>query len=532
MKEEERILTEEVNERGRQSAAQKAARRKDRIKNAIILFLVVLLILTFFSNTWMNRTLPQVATAYVQQASISPKIRGTGTVEADHPYKVVVKQSRKISSVNVRVGDEIHTGDVILELEDIESEELTAAQKALSELEVAYETSLFSGDVPDNVITDVRNDVVSSQDEYQQQLKSMNAKYEAAVAAKKAAEDQMAQLEAQWKKDSGETTYNSLTPEYTSALATYEIARLNEQLALTDDADAKEDIQRQINNFQAQIDHGTVDKKQLDTYNSQMQLGYEYHKLLIQQVIDDAKEDLEKVTEDKTKLTTAIKTEINLTEQKLQIQHAREKVEKLIAESVGTTVDSPVEGIVTSVGYTAGETTNADTPAAVIQVAGKDMIMSFSVTNAQARKVHIGDAAEPQNAWYYSEFSATLSAIKNDPNDPSGKKLLEFKIASPEVQAGQQVSIQIGQASASYDLTVPNSAIRQDNNGKYVLIVQSKSSPLGNRYVASRVDVEVQESDDTNTAITAALQGYEYVITTSSEPIKPGQFVRLAETDL
>jgi hypothetical protein len=76
---------------------------------------------------------------------------------------------------------------------------------------------------------------------------------------------------------------------------------------------------------------------------------------------------------------------------------------------------------------------------------------------------------------------------------------------------------------------VPNSAIREDNNGKFILTVESKSSPLGNRYVATRVDVEVIASDDTSSAITAALYGYEYVITTSTQPVEAGQYVRFSE---
>ncbi len=90
------------------------------------------------------------------------------------------------------------------------------------------------------------------------------------------------------------------------------------------------------------------------------------------------------------------------------------------------------------------------------------------------------------------------------------------------------MSLQIGQTTQDYDLVVPNSAVRSDNNGKFVLIVDQKPSPLGNRYVARRVDAEVQESDDTNSAISAALEGYEYVITNSSEPVRAGQYVRLA----
>ena len=86
--------------------------------------------------------------------------------------------------------------------------------------------------------------------------------------------------------------------------------------------------------------------------------------------------------------------------------------------------------------------------------------------------------------------------------------------------SGQTMTLSVGQRSANYDYVVPNSAIREDNNGKFILIVESKSSPLGNRYIATRVDVEVLASDDTMSAISGGLYGYEYVITTSTAPVE------------
>ena len=76
---------------------------------------------------------------------------------------------------------------------------------------------------------------------------------------------------------------------------------------------------------------------------------------------------------------------------------------------------------------------------------------------------------------------------------------------------------------------VPNSAIRKDSNGSFVLVVTVKSSPLGNRYTATRVDVEVIASDDTSSAVTGALNQNDYVITTSSKPITSGDMVRLPD---
>jgi hypothetical protein len=176
-----------------------------------------------------------------------------------------------------------------------------------------------------------------------------------------------------------------------------------------------------------------------------------------------------------------------------------------------------------------GESTSADETIAVIQVDGKDMTTSFSVTNAQAQKLKIGDAAQPQNAWQFgSDFKATLTGIRNDKSDPSNRKLLTFKIESKDVTPGQSISLTIGERAVDYDMIVPNSAIKTDSNGKFILAVVSKSTPLGNRYIASKVEVQVVASDDKNSARSGALDGDEYVITTSTQPIKSGDQVRLA----
>ena len=55
--------------------------KREWIKTAAIVFLSIMLVLTFFSNTIMNYSLPEVATKYVQPGTITAKIRGTGTIE-------------------------------------------------------------------------------------------------------------------------------------------------------------------------------------------------------------------------------------------------------------------------------------------------------------------------------------------------------------------------------------------------------------------------------------------------------------------
>ena len=189
----------------------------------------------------------------------------------------------------------------------------------------------------------------------------------------------------------------------------------------------------------------------------------------------------------------------------------------------------PVDGIVLSIGKKAGETTSASDPLATIQVAGKPMYMNISVTNEQAKKVSIGDVASLQNSWYYSEnIMVRLSKIANDPQNPGKGKKLIFSVEG-DVTNGESLSISVGQKSREYDKVVPNSAIREDNKGKFIYTIEEKSTPFGNRYKAKRVDVEVIVSDDLNTAINADIDTWTYVITTSDKPISAGQQVRLSD---
>ena len=99
---------------------------------------------------------------------------------------------------------------------------------------------------------------------------------------------------------------------------------------------------------------------------------------------------------------------------------------------------------------------------------------------------------------------------------------------SGDVNAGDNYTVSIGEQSASYDFVVPTSSIKEDKNGKFILTIEAKSTPLGNRYYARRVDVEVITSDDSRSAVTGALTGGEYVITTTTKPVEANQMVRLA----
>ena len=152
--------------------------------------------------------------------------------------------------------------------------------------------------------------------------------------------------------------------------------------------------------------------------------------------------------------------------------------------------------------------------------------MKSSITNEQAKKVKVGDTAELVNYW--GDATATLETIGNDPQNPQKNRQLTFRLTGSDIQPDSNITLAIGQKSASYDAIVPTSAIRTDNNGSFVLAIVSKSTPLSTRYTATRVDVQVLASDDKSSAVSGIGSG-EFVITTSTKPIEAGTQVRLAE---
>ena len=562
-------------------------KRREWVKNAAIIFLSVMLVLTFFSNTFMNYSLPEVAAQYVQSGTITAKIRGTGTVESGDPYNVKIAETRTISSVLVKTGDKVEKGAPLLLLEDKESKELTDAQAALDKAMLDFELALLSGDISNSAFQNVQNGNVSSLNTYQSrivaaeaeidkwqkqvdeattainQLKTAQVNVDAGGAPDTSSEQNKVNVaQAALNSDEIKIAKDKIS-EWQAAQATCQatIDKYNEKIAssvsgngfvnqVTEDEYKlavmnRDQYQSLINERQAFINNNpdkvkaydekvkaladankALTEKQNSKTNSTNSLTVQTQNW--QTELDKRNIQLKAAQDTKAQLLKDISTELNLDYQLDSLKKQRDDIAKLQENAVGASIEAPISGTITSVTVKAGDEAQPDTALVTMQPEGKGFTMSFSVTNDQAKRLSVGDKADLVNSWRYSNMDITLASIKPDTTDPGQKKLLTFDITGDEVTPGQSLNVSVGQKSANYDLIVPNSAIREDSNGKFILIVESKSSPLGNRYVATRVDVEVLASDDTQSAVSGALYGYEFVITTSTQPVEAGKLVRLA----
>ena len=651
------------------------------VKNAAIVFLSIMLVLTFFSNTILNRSLPEVAARYVESGTINAKIRGSGTVTAGESYDVVLEQTRKVESVYVHVGDFVNTGDVLFLLSNSDSEELKQAQKALDSMRLAYEKTLLSMDEADyaqenrniqkakealaeaqaellkNTVT--TDEILNAQlalrdaekvqkelntaladteeylaeasaeynaleakiegweeqlevleetiDEYKKQIKSLKngsgdledelaeaqkdlkkAKesyaslritYGADYDALKEAAEQIAagsdviyQMAAIVKDreatDPQKIAYEKLQPVLNQVntledkVAEYEAlvdgqASVQEQIDKLDDAcddaedeldaleDDLDDAYDTLNDLEREVEGAEFQKAfqeeqvelQADTI---AQLEEQYNDLKAKQNdYESAKDRVESCQDTLDDLTFALaeqkkadgklaaSQQLDLDNALKEIQEQETLVAELQAESVGAEVTANVSGQISSLNVTAGRDAVAGDTLAVIEVVDRGYTVKLPVTNEQSQKVRIGDKADVTNYYWGEQLDVTLTSIITDPSNPGQGKLLVFTL-NGDVSSGQNITLSVGERSANFDAVIPNSALRTDTNGTFVLVLTVKHSPLGNRYIATRVDVNVLAQDDTTAAVSGLSMG-DYVITTSSKPLEAGMQVNMVE---
>lgn len=601
--------------------AEESVKKRGWVKNAAIIFLSILLVLTFFSNTILNRSLPEVAVEYAQPGTITAKIRGTGTVSANESYQVTLNgQTREVRSVAVQAGDAVAPGDLLFTLADTESEELKAAQNQLEELQYQYREAVIDGssadyaaenrkieqaqaelnealaERADNEVSESAlfaaeeevHDLTQEVAEYQREIEAAGGSSVTSsqlLSAQRAIEDKEAEIQANMDAlTAAETRYanewSSLRSEARARMAAAGEsgdAKLRGYLAQVasewdregaaegsegymtvyttitgylDAADTldlelarlEEDYHDLVDEYEESAEVNELNERLLRAQNDLADAQAEYEDLkakrtawstaneavkTAQATLDDLVFSLSEQQKEDGKTTA--KHDLSLERLRGQIADAQEEVARLQADSVDATITAPVGGIVTAVNITAGNTTSGSDPLAVIEVPDMGYSLSFAVTNEQASKVKVGDMAEVSNYYWGGNIQAQLVAIRNDPEQPGRGRLLQFAL-SGEVETGSSLTLSVGQQSAEYSSVVPNSALRSDSNGDFILTVTSKQTPLGTRYTATRVDVQVLATDDTRSAISgAALTGWDYVITTATKPVEPGMLVRLVE---
>lgn len=566
-------------------------RKREVIKTILIIFLAALLVLLFCSNTIMNKSLPQITTERTTSGKLTERLRGSGMVLSNQTYGVTVDGNKVIDTINVKVGKEVEEGDVLMVVGTGESEALTAAIENLEALELEYSKALLTPDADytseNQAIKHAREDLAeaitardnftANQDNVEAEMESYKenksqlsyyTKLQEKLTAMIAAIDmddytaapfeytgEILTLSEECKN--AEKLYQEKLTVYTAMISTAEEEDVEnpaptmvsqEEIAAAkkamEDAEAarntaaeaydakkselRSSCSEQLANAETEIEYYTG---LVSEYESSM--GGEGVTLEMleadvktkQRALEELITQLEKAQKDNAAQDKL--ENLNLTSMKKSIEKAKEKVEKLEKENETTEIISKYSGIVSAINAKVGDETIPDMEIITIDLSSEGYTVEITVDGEKTRKIKKGVEAEVLNNWN-GNITAVLTNIKNDTTANSKNRILVFSVTG-DVDSNTNLDLSIPLGSGNYDTIVPKSAVYTDNKGSFVLIVKSKSSPLGNRYFAERVPVEVLCSDEVSSAISGSVTYGDYVIVASSLPVKPGDQVRMKD---
>lgn len=555
-------------------------KRKDIIKNFLIVFLIILLILTFFSNTIMNRSLPEIATESSISGSLTEKLNASGIIESNQSYEVKAKSNSTIDAIKVKTGQEIKKGDVLFTINNEENTELKEAETLLKSMELEYQKMLLT--IPKDYATENQaiknaqedlNNLIAKRDEVASKQAENDAKkseYNQAKSELSGISSKLADIQMYMTAVNTDDIY-SIGSEYTGNIIGYYEEYIKAQSDLQSaeadlqsfmmSPDVSEEVMQslqdkvnQCSDYYEQCESRYKSEKNnlRDTLSNELSyLNGESNRL--NAVITDYESNLssddmltvdaldEQITAKQRELETLVialedtKKQDNLAIQTNDIdvkaKHEEIEAQKLVVEKLRKKdsekeIKAEYSGVLSEILVRIGDNVLPDEAVALIDISEEGYTMSVSVEAEKTKKIKVGTPVEVLNDWSNS-IQADLVEMKNDSKDKKNR-ILKFKV-SGDVNSGDTLSVSIPCSTSRYDTIIPKSALNEDSNGKFVLIVKSKSSPLGNRYFAERVDVEVLASDEVSCAVQGNLNMGDYVITTSSKPVNDGDQVKMKD---
>jgi len=556
-------------------------KKREIIKTVIIIFLAAMLVLTFFSNTIMNRSLAEITTERVNSGKLTERLRASGAVMSNQSWDVTVEGNKTIDTLMCKNGQEVKKGDVLFTVSGSDSEALTAAEQTYSQLELEYQKAILTPPADysseNQAIKNAREDLaaaISKRDNAvagQSGVQAAKAKYEndksqsayytklmtklqTVIAAIDSDEYFTAPAEytgdiiaLKSAADTAESDYSASAQIYTSLTEEGSTATESEITAARNDMETKEaarnaarseyetakinlraDIAAQLADAESNADWYAAQVSAYESDNAGASMSIEELNADItakQRVLEELINTLSKTQ--KTDENTQKLNNLDLDAKKKELDKAKEKLDKLKAENEGTEIVSKYSGVVTNILVKPGDTTIPDSPVMTVNLADEGYTVEAYVEADKTKKIKKGASADVVNNWN-GDISAVLTDIKNDTTPGSKNRILVFSVTG-DVDPGSYLDLSIPCGSGNYDSIVPKNALGHDKDGDFVLTVASKSSPLGNRYYAERVAVQILASDETSSAVSGDLGYGAYIITASSKPVEPKDQVRMKD---
>lgn len=200
---------------------------------------------------------------------------------------------------------------------------------------------------------------------------------------------------------------------------------------------------------------------------------------------------------------------------------------------------APVAGIVTEVNAVKGAPVQSGKSTVSIADLSKGQQLKATIDDIKAQYVAVGDETELvfstlNNARIKAKVYDIRDAVPTSGQGAStgsssqsgleGKEIT-FTLRDDRLNGGEKGEFDIIKKTPAFRMLLPNDAVREDDTGKFVLILKEKKGPLGSEYVVQRAAVQTGDADDTKTSIENGVTPLDKIVISSSKQIADGDRV-------
>lgn len=560
---------------------KKTANKRRWVKKALIVFVAGLAVLTFFSNTIMNATIPRVMTSYASRNNLSYTNNATSTLEATDEVKVKGLDNRTVGAVHYTNYDWVEEGDEVITLAPLS--DMTSLEELQDQLENLLREQEYANRVPHHpndytsfeiqihtaqlAVDDAQADLVAAQNRdatissaqqtisgNQANLVSLEAQLTAATASIEGITAQITSLENQLSVV--EATIAGILNQPTNTPASSDPDESQDAETTTPPAQSnnvtlealyaqKADLEAQIAALNAQI---PGQQSRIDGLAAQIVVAQEAISAaqttlaeaeglptvyaaqdaltLAQIALDDARVAYsDQIINDGIAADQAQDSANDMQE---SIDELRERISTLEEELSQNSIVAPISGYVFNMSVDVDSALSKDEVVFTIVPSDSEFTASFNFSSEVASTMSIGQELNADN--YYWVDKIVITNIKPDPNSPRENRIVKCNIISEyTLWPGESITVTADRGNSTYDHVIAASALNEDNSGNFVFVVDQSSSPLGDKYVVRKVSVTVEARSGALVAISGEGLDGVMIVTRSEEPLTSGTRVRLED---
>ena len=488
--------------------------------------LAVMLVFTIASRVVASITVPQVTASAPSSGKIEHTVMASGTVEAGGEKAIVTEEGILVAQVNVHTGESIGEGETLfaldmdsledqiyelqnqikkLQLENDSLKKNKAQADAKQQLELKRAQEDYEETIAKNTVSDgkAEKELNSAKDALAQAEKELNAVKEELQNVKDAAA-------AEQSKDTADQTGEAEKKD-TNSTITQKLQQLEE--TVQEKQNTYDTIQAKVTEKQAALDSASValeeKQEQLESNTS---------------TAEDAKKAAERAVED-----AGLSADIDHTQEinAISLEQFQKQLEKLkTLKQQNGEITAPSFGIITKVCVETGQKTT-DTAAVVMSDEQSGLFFTTTTDSKNREYLSVGDNATIIGV---GKETSDCSIVSLETSEDGSSIKVSIAMQGDDFLPGESAQMTATRKSESYDYLVPVTAVWQENNKAYVLLLETENTVLGEQYIARKAEVQILDKNSSYAAVSGnSLSADCQIITDSDRTVGNGDVVRMTE---